>query len=424
MLSLAYKKANVEKMQGADMTTARDIAARLNLSVSTVGRALSDDARISAETKFRVTQAARELGHVANHAARLMRGAPSTVIGLVIPDVRNSFYSTVAHALTESMGRRGRQVMLCETGDDRQGELRQIRDLAAVQVAGIIIVPTPKPHPDVVRLLQSIPHVQLLRKAGSLAPCWFGIDDHAVIQTATEHLLRLGHRRLGYIGGTAGLSTGAARLAGFQAAIADAGLPPTAGVVECGPPSSAEHGAAALRALLSRDDPPTGIVAGAVQLTRGLLDAAHRDRIAIPRQISVVGFGDERGFAWWGPGLTTVSLPMHDLATACSMWLLHRLETSPDSDTPHYSISPGTLVLRGSAASPPAREPRAPRGPRDSGPGGRRTLRPPSLLCPRLPHPRSPDDRRNVRPPACWGHWYPAARRSSPPSDPHGHQRL
>ncbi len=393
MLSLAQEQANVDEIQGADMTTAKDIAARLNLSVSTVGRALSDDERISAETKFRVNQVAQELGYVANRAARMMRGAPSTVIGLAVPDVRNSFYSTVAHALTESMGRRGRQVMLCETGDDRQSELRQIRDLAAAQVAGIIIVPTPKPHPDVVRLLQSIPHVQLLRKAGSLAPCWFGIDDHAVIQMATEHLLRLGHRRLGYIGGTVELSTGAARLAGFQAAIADAGLPPTAGVVECGPPSSAEHGAAALRALLSRDDPPTGIVTGAVQVTHGLLEAAHRDRIAVPRRISVVGFGDELGFAWWGPGLTTISLPMHDLATACGMWLLHRLETSPDSDTPHYSISPGTLVLRGSTAAPPAREPRAPKGAsrrRPGAPAQASTAQPPMSLP--APPPAAPQE--------------------------------
>ena len=80
------------------MTTTKDIAARLNLSVSTVGRALADDHRISAETKFRVNQVAEELGYVANRAARMMRGARSTVVGLVVPDVGNSFYSTVAHA--------------------------------------------------------------------------------------------------------------------------------------------------------------------------------------------------------------------------------------------------------------------------------------------------------------------------------------
>ena len=135
------------------MTTARDIAERLDLSVSTVGRALADDRRISAETKLRVQQVAEELGYVVNRAARMMRGARSPVVGLVVPDVRNSFYSTVAHALTETMGARNHQVMLCETGDDKQTELRQIRGLAAAQVSGVVIVPTAKPLPDITRAM-------------------------------------------------------------------------------------------------------------------------------------------------------------------------------------------------------------------------------------------------------------------------------
>lgn len=344
------------------MTTAKDIAARLNLSVSTVGRALADDHRISAETRFRVNQAAEELGYVANRAARMMRGARSTVIGLVVPDVRNSFYSTVAHALTEGMSSRGHQVMLCETGDDPQSERRQVRDLAAAQVAGIIIVPAPEPHQDVVRLLATIPHAQLLRNVRSLGPHWFGIDDRMVIQTATGHLLQLGHRRLGYIGGTADISTGAARLAGFRAAIDAAGLPPDAGVARLGPPSSAGHAAAALDELLAAEDPPTGIVTGSVQVTRGLLDAALQRRVDVPRRLSLVGFGDEPGFSWWGPGLTTVSLPMHELATACGRWLLRRLDAPPAEATPYSSVSPGMLVVRGSTAPPPRRRAHPPTG--------------------------------------------------------------
>src|SRR5580693_74719 len=111
-----------------------------------------------------------------------MRGERSTVIGVIIPDVGNSFYSTVAHALAETMNASERQVMLCETGDDRQVELRHIRDLAAAQVAGVVIVPTAKPLPAAAQLLGAMPHVQLVRRAPSLGPHWFGIDDRAVIR--------------------------------------------------------------------------------------------------------------------------------------------------------------------------------------------------------------------------------------------------
>jgi DNA-binding LacI/PurR family transcriptional regulator len=339
------------------VTTTKDIAARLNLSVSTVGRALADDHRISAETKFRVNQVAEELGYVANRAARMMRGARSTVVGLVVPDVGNSFYSSVAHALAETMNSHERQVMLCETGDDRQAELRHVRDLAAAQVAGVVIVPTPKPLPGVARLLRTLPHVQLLRRVPSLGPHWFGIDDHAIIRTATSHLLKLGHQRIGYLGGSRDIPTASARLAGFQDALAAAGLPAEAGLARLGPPSSAGYGADAVRALRAEPDPPTALVTGSVQITRGALDALHHDGVRVPRQLSIVGFGDEPGFSWWGPGLTTMALPMHDLATACGVWLLHRLDTGAGgaaTASPFASMSPGALILRGSTGAPRA----------------------------------------------------------------------
>jgi DNA-binding LacI/PurR family transcriptional regulator len=337
------------------MTTTKDIAARLSLSVSTVGRALAGDHRISAETRFRVRQAADELGYVGNRAARLMRGERSTVIGLVVPDVGNSFYSTVAHALAETMNASERQVMLCETGDDRQVELRHIRDLAAAQVAGVVIVPTAKPLPAAAQLLGAMPHVQLVRRAPSLGPHWFGIDDRAVIRSATAHLLELGHERIGYIGGARDISTASARLAGFSEAIAAAGLPADSSLVRLGPPSAAGHGAAAVRALCAVPDPPTAVVTGSLPVTRGVLDALHADGIPVPGRLSVVGFGDEPGFSWWGPGLTTMALPVHALATACGAWLLHRLQAPAGGgrgDEPFASVSPGTLVLRGSTAAP------------------------------------------------------------------------
>ena len=337
------------------MTTTKDIAARLNVSVSTVGRALADDHRISAETKFRVQQAAEELGYVGNRAARLMRGERSTVVGVVVPDVGNSFYSTVAHALAETMNAHKRQVMLCETGDDRQAELRHIRDLAAAQVAGVVIVPTAKPLAGVAHLLQTMPHVQLVRRVPSLGPHWFGVDDRTVIHDATAHLLELGHERIGYIGGIRDIPTASARLAGFEEAIAAAGLSADPCLVRLGPPSSASHGAAAVRALRAAANPPTAVVTGSLQITRGVLDALHQDGTQVPRQLSIVGFGDEPGFSWWGPGLTTVALPVHALATACGVWLLHRLEAQAGNDTadePFASVSPGALVLRGSTAAP------------------------------------------------------------------------
>jgi LacI family transcriptional regulator len=334
--------------------TTRDIAERLGLSVSTVGRALADDPRISEETKFRVRQAASDMGYVANRAARMMRGASSNVVGLVIPDIRNSFYATIAHELSKNMEAQGFQLMLSETDDDRMVELRHLRELSANRVAGVIIVPSSRPHNESVKLLQAVPHIQLLRKHPSLGSQWFGLDDHETLRLATAHLVGLGHTRIGYVGGPEELPTGAERLRGFRGALRDAGLPDSAGRTELGPPSSVEHGREAARRLLDEPSAPTALALGSIQFTLGVLEELSRLGVKVPEELSVVGFGDQPGFSWWGPGLTTIGLPIQEMATGCALWLMRRLTTKPRNDGAYDSVSPGALILRGSTAAPGA----------------------------------------------------------------------
>ncbi|MEI4271119.1 LacI family DNA-binding transcriptional regulator [Klenkia sp. LSe6-5] len=342
---------------GARATTARDLAEHLGISVSTVGRALSDDPRISAPTRARVQALAAELGYVANRSARMMRGAPSTVVGLIVPDVRNSFFTSVAHALGHLLGTRRHQLVLCETADDRRTELQHVRDLVAAQVAGVVLVPSSAPDPETVRLLGTVPHVQLMRRVPELAPHWFGVDDHDLVRQATDHLLAAGHTRIGYVGGTAEVPTGAARRDGYRDALRDAGVAALPEHERVGPPSSTEQGgptfgAAALRDLLSLPDRPTAVVTGSTQITRGVLAAATALRLAVPHDLSLVGFGDEPGFGWWGAGLTTVTLPVTDLATGCGAWLLGLLADPDLAADPHASVTRGALTLRGSVGRP------------------------------------------------------------------------
>ncbi|HEY5857562.1 MAG TPA: LacI family DNA-binding transcriptional regulator [Aldersonia sp.] len=333
------------------MVTTKDIAERVELSVSTVGRALADDQRISDATKLRVRQAAAELGYVGNHAARMMRGVPSKVVGLVIPDIRNSFYSTIAHELSKSFSAQGFQLMLSETDDNRTNELRQVRELSANRVAGVIIVPTARPHTESIRLLQKIPHVQLLRRHTSLGAHWFGTDDTAMIAQATTHLIELGHERIAYIGGPTGLPTGRARLAGYRAAMREGERSHT--LVEQVPPSSIDEGRRAIRRLLDTSPAPTAVVLGSVQPTLGVLDELRVLGVEVPAELSVVGFGDEPAFSWWGPGLSTISLPLQEMAEACGLWLVHRLANDSADEGAYTSVSPGTLVVRGSTGPPP-----------------------------------------------------------------------
>ena len=333
------------------MTTAKDLAKHLNLSVSTVGRALANDSRISAETRQRVMKEAERSGYVANRAAQMMRGGSSKLVGLVLSDLGNSQYSIGAHALSKTLEEEGYQLVLSETNDDPDAELRQLRELISASAAGIVITPTKNPRPETIRLLKSTPHVQWIRRHPSLGEQWFCFDNVKALEVGTEHLIALGHKRIGYIGLMPTTFAGEERLKGFY--MAQKHIVIDEELMVFGPGASSEFGRTALRQLLALNEPPTGIVLGSLQITRGILDEVIDQGLRIPEQFSVVGFGDEPGFRWWQPGLTTVSVPNAQIATACGLWLLHQMKVgSAASNASFGSVTPGELIVRGSSGAP------------------------------------------------------------------------
>ena len=93
---------------------------------------------------------------------------------------------------------------------------------------------------------------------------------------------------------------------------------------------------------------------GSIQHTVGAVDELFRSGVKVPKDLSIIGFGDETGFSWWGPGLTTIHLPIKEIAASCGLWFVRRLSSQPGDDGAYASVSPGTLIVRGSTA-PPAR---------------------------------------------------------------------
>lgn len=333
------------------MVTAKDIAERLNVAISTVGRAMSDDPRISGATKLRVRQAAAEMGYVGNSPARMMRGASSKMVGLMIPDVANDFYSAVAQSLSACLDREHYSLSLALTNDDSGREARLIRDLVGARAAGIIIVPTARPQPQARVLLSGIPHVQLLRRHSDLGAC-FGIDDGPALTAATNHLLAAGHRRIAYVGGDERLSTGAARVAGFRQAMEAAAIDPAERLEVLGSPTLAV-GVAAMERLTTLPNPPTAIVTGSVHITLGVIQYVEAHGIATPDRFSLIGFGNAPWFAWWRGGLTSIQPPVKDLATNCGLWLLEQLRGPDTSGTNTMTAVLASHLLIGTSVSGP-----------------------------------------------------------------------
>ena len=329
--------------------TAQEVAKDLGVSISTVGRAMADDPRISGATKARVREAVARLRYVQSMPARVMRGASSNLVALVVPDISNDFYSTVAQSLSKCCERQGYRLVLSITGDSRDIEANQIRELSGVKVAGVFIVPAAETRPETASLLSGIPYVQLLRKSNKLDSAWFGIDDERCVRDSAAHLIALGHRSIAYLGVYDAISTGPGRRLGFWNAFAEAHVDVSRAVEKLGPPT-VEFGLTSARQLFQPDARPTAVVCGATQIAVGLLEAVSEFRIRTPEDLSIVGFGDSMLAKHWGPGLTTIQFPIEELATSCCLWFLNHLATRTALPNSHSLITSSTLIVRGSTA--------------------------------------------------------------------------
>ncbi len=336
------------------MVTTKDVARVVGVSASTVARALRDNPRISEQTRLRVRDAAREMGYVVHSAARLMRGESSTVIGLAVPDIQNDFYATLARAVAEVCRESGFQLVLSITEDDPDAESEHLRAMVGAQVAGTVIVPTAKPLPASLALLDRLPSTQVIRHVSSIDSDWFAIDDERGVYEATKHLIDGGHQRIAYVGASDQLSTGQARLDGYRSAHARAGLHVRPELIALGSPR-VDFARAALTALYATFR-PTAIVSGGSQITVGILQALSDLGIRIPEDMSFVAYGDSALYRSWPTPLTAIALPVRDIALAGCTSLIRRIRGGRQVDVhepaPHRALYLPRLVVRRSTTRP------------------------------------------------------------------------
>jgi LacI family transcriptional regulator len=331
--------------------TIRDGARALGISHTTVSGALANSPQIRAETTLRGRAVTEQNGYVPSASARLMRGRQSSLVGLVIPDTQNDFFATVARFVADAMAARAMQLMVSVTDDDPVRELQELRTLIELRPAGVIIAPSPALQPDTEALLRNLCTVQLLRKHAGLSGNAVLIDDRKGIYTATRHLLDYGHRRVAYIGGGTDMSTGRERLAGFHAALGERDIEP--GPILLGAPRT-EFARHSITSIMNAKARPTGLILGSSELTLGALQALRALGLEWPRDISVVGYHDPAWFELAERGITTVGLPVEEIALTAASLVLLKLDVG-QSDEPSDGLSNDVqftpnLVLRSSTA--------------------------------------------------------------------------
>lgn len=341
-------------------STIRDVAKRAGTSAAAVSAVFNGhgrhNIRVGAATRARILATAAELEFAPNPIARSLATRRTGVLGLVFPYSgafidHNPFCDRVLSGVLEEAVRQGYNLML-HTAAGREAEAIEPSSLTDPRVDGLILVVPDIGSPVIEHCLRAeFPYVGLVTGPGRDATCAVNADDFAGGRLATEHLIRLGHRRIAHLVGDANIGSSEPRCKGYLAAVEAAGIAPDPQlVVPAG--FSVPDGYAAMTRLLAQPHSPTAVFATSDLCAEGALRALRDQGLLVPEGVAVVGYDDTWFAAATQPPLTSIHMPIYDMAALAVRKLIARVE--PGETPVGESVLPVTLTIRqscGAAAS-------------------------------------------------------------------------
>ncbi|HKP17879.1 MAG TPA: LacI family DNA-binding transcriptional regulator [Gaiellaceae bacterium] len=343
---MAIETLNPETPSSRPVTLA-DVAREAGTSPSTASRALSGRGYVSAPVRARLLEAAERLGYVANASARVLKQRRSYVVGVVVSDLGNQFYASLATGVEETLREAGYQMLLLSDNSESAEELAGARAFAAMRAAGVIMTPVAY---DALPLLarHGIPVVEVDRRLATLPCDAVVIDNERGGREATAHLFAAGHRRIALLVVDTDWTTDRGRLHGYLAAHQIAGVAVDQRLV-LPLPVHARDAEARIESLL-RTAAPTAIFAANNLLAEQAWRVLRRLGRRIPHDVSLVAFDDMPWMEMVDPAITTVAQPTREMGRRAAALLLRRLEQP--AATPITETLQPSLVVRGSTHPP------------------------------------------------------------------------
>ncbi|MGO1926516.1 MAG: LacI family DNA-binding transcriptional regulator, partial [Brachybacterium tyrofermentans] len=347
-------------------TTLKDVAALAGVSVATASRAFQRPELVGATSREKVLAAAADLGYSPNRSARALITGRSGVYGVIVPDLENPFFPAVLKGAQARAHQLGSQLLITDAGEAPEGELPLVRTLAA-QVDGIVLCSS-RMTEDSLREAADITPLSLVNRVSPVLPGVFA-DPVPGIPSAVRHLHRMGHRRVGYVGGPSVSRSDAVRRTVIERICTEAGMEWT----DIGSfPPTVDGGRSGAEAVLLTD--VTAVLVYNDFMALALMERLRSFGVDVPEEISVVGWDDIEFSSLVTPGLSTVRVPRYDMGVT-AIDLLHDggrrrngeshlecLGSSGDEDAQgrsprHARIGlPTQFVPRGSTAKVTARE--------------------------------------------------------------------
>jgi LacI family transcriptional regulator len=329
------------------MATIRQVAERAGVSVATVSYVLNDVRKVRPETEQRVLTAARELGYHPNAAARSLVVGRSSILGLVVPDIENPFFPEITKSFQETASAAGMETIVINTNYDMQRTRNAVDRLVSLQVPGAAFL-TSQIDTSIKESLakRNIPAIYMDHAVGGVTAGNIVIDYEGGIAQAFDHLVKLGHRRIGLIGGPAHGATAQRRKQAFLAAAESAGVDQR--VIESD--FTVQGGYFSCSRLLGGFD-ATAVIAANDLMAIGALHCAYDRQLSVPASLSVVGFDDITFAQFTQPALTTVAVPRAEIGQR-AFRLLWSMISRENGEETRLDVKTTLKIRQTTAASP------------------------------------------------------------------------
>jgi LacI family transcriptional regulator len=330
--------------------TLADIAREVGVSKMTVSRAINNNPLISPATRERVLKVARRMNYQPNQHARALATNRSHLIGLIVPDLMNLYFAEVTRAIESITRPAGFQLLICSSDEDTSRELDEVETLLQ-RTDGLIIssVFPPTETKAYRKMIKDGAKMVLVDRTMKLACPAVATDNVQVGRLATEHLIRIGHRRIGHLRGD-GSSVSAERFEGYKQALARRKLRFDKALVrECGLLES--EGYEAMRAWLAESDVPEAIFCVNDPAAIGAMQALEEVGLRAGKDVALVGAGNIHYGAMLRVPLTTISWSRRDMGQNAASLLIELIEGRSGNAKPHQIILPLELVIRDSCGA-------------------------------------------------------------------------
>ncbi len=331
-------------MEKSHRPTIVDVAKAAGVSVSTASNALTGVRRVGADTRARIRKIADEMGYEPNLVARSLASKRSGMIGVVVPDITDSFLTEFVRGVERAIADHGLSLLIGDSGNDAARESHYLRSFQDRRVEGVILIPTGDTKlAGLNELADAVPTVVADREVRGWTGDFVSCDHRRGAEMLVDHLVSLGHTRIAQLAGDQEISSARVRHAAIRARLAEHGL---ASVAEGFSSFTIEDAVDQADRIIARADAFTALCAGDDLLALAALGAAHREGIDVPADLSIVGFDDipMASLAW--PRLTTVRQPVESIAAEAARLLIEH-ESGPGR---HVLLQP-ELVVRDSVGS-------------------------------------------------------------------------